>query len=385
VLPTAAPPTYFDHAATTPLRPEALQAMLPWLTGGPVNPAGSHSVARAARRAVDDARDAVAAVLGCDSSEVLFTGGGTESDNLAILGGHAARPGAVWCSAIEHAAVLHACRAVGGATIPVDATATIQLTALADAIGPGVSLVSVMTANNEVGTVQPIGDVVSTVRRLAPTAMVHSDAVGALAWLDVAAVTAGCDMVSVAAHKVGGPHGIGALVVRTGTPFTAVGYGGAQERGRRPGTVDVASVVGMAAAVVATDAERSSTVERVAALRDRLVGGLVASGCGAHPTLGPVLAERSIAGIAHLVFAGVHAEELLMLLDDAGVCASAGAACASGAVDPSHVLLAMGLPPSEARGAVRFSLGRTTTDADVERVVEVVPRLVGRLRGRQLV
>jgi len=377
------PAIYLDHAATTPLRHEALAAMEPWLTGGPANPSGSHHLARAARRAVDDARDAIAGVVGCESGELVFTAGGTEADNLAVLGVHRARGGALWCSAVEHAAVLQPCLSVGGSTIPVDGAGTVQPEMLADLLGPEVSLVSVMTANNEVGTVQPIEKVVATIRELSPGTVIHSDAVGALAWLDVAALTSGCDLVSVAAHKVGGPHGVGALVVRAGTPVAPVLLGGSQERGRRPGTVDVAGVVGMAAAVVAAGSERAELVRRVARLRRRLVDGLEASGCGARPTLGPGFAERAVSGIAHLVFPGVAAEELLMLLDRFGICASAGAACASGAAEPSHVLLAMGLSPDEARRAVRFSLGRTTTDQEIDQVVRILPGLVEQLRDHR--
>lgn len=353
--------------------------MAPWLSGGPANPSGSHQMARSARRAVDGARDAVAGVLGCEPGELVFTGGGTESDNLAVLGVHSAVGGAVWCSAVEHAAVLRPCLAVGGATVAVDDAGVVCLDELAGVLGPEASLVSVMTANNEVGTVQPIDQVVAVVRERSPRAVVHSDAVGALMWLDVAGATAGCDLVSVSAHKVGGPHGVGALVIRNGTPYAPVLRGGSQERDRRPGTVDVAGVVGMAAAVVAAAAEREATVARLRALRDRLVDGLVGSGCGARATLGHALAPMAVGGIAHMVFPGVQAEELLVLMDRAGICASAGAACASGALEPSHVLTAMGLRPDMARSAVRFSLGWTTTGPEIDRVLRVVPELVEQL------
>lgn len=373
--------TYLDHAATTPLRPEARAAMEPWLGSVPANPSGSHALARAARRAVDDARDAVAACLGCRPGEVVLTGGGTEADNLAVLGVHGARPGRVLCTAVEHAAVLGPCGAVGGETVPVDTTGTIDLAALEACLGDDVSLVAVMASNNEVGTVQPVAAAVEAVRRLAPAAAVHCDAVGAAPWLDLSVVAAGCDLVAVSAHKFGGPHGAGALVVRDGTAWVPPLRGGSQERGRRPGTVDVAGVVGMAAALVATAAERAGEAARVGALRDRMVAALCAADDGIRPTLGDALATRALPGHAHLLVAGVDAEELLLSLDRHGVCASAGSACASGALEPSHVLLAMGCDPARARGAVRFTLGRTTTEADVDRVVALLPALVADLRS----
>lgn len=376
-----APVVYLDHAATTPLREEALTAMAPWLGSVPANPSGSHALARSARRAVDDAREVLAAAVGCTPGEVVLTAGGTEADNLAVLGVHAARAGRVLCSAVEHAAVLEPCRAVGGATVPVDRVGRVDLDALVGTLGPDVALVAVMAANNEVGVVQPVGAVVEAVRRRAPGAAVHCDAVGAAPWMDLPAVTAGCDLLALSAHKFGGPHGAGLLMVREGAPWVPVLRGGSQERGRRPGTVDVAAVVGMAAALAATVAERDAVTARVGALRDRLVAGVVDSGCGARPTLGPGLAGLAVAGHAHLLVDGVDSEELLLLLDRHGICASAGSACASGALEPSPVLLAMGVAPSEAGGAIRFTLGRATTQVDVDRVVALFPELVGRLRG----
>lgn len=375
----AAGVVYLDHAATTPLGPEARAAMEPWLGGVPANPSGSHALARAARRAVDDAREQLAEALGCAPGEVVLTGGGTEADNLAVFGAHAARSGPVLCSAVEHAAVLGPVTAVGGTAVAVDAAGRVDLDALEAACRPDVVLVSVMAANNEVGTVQPVPEVVDVVRRLAPSAVVHCDAVCAAPWLDLPSHTAGCDLVAVSAHKFGGPHGAGSLVVRDGTPWAPVLRGGSQERGRRPGTVDVAAVVGMAAAVAATLADRQASVARVAGLRDRLVGGLVAAACGIRPTVAPD-EVAVLPGHAHLLVDGVPSEELLLALDGAGVCAAAGSACASGALEPSHVLLAMGVPPAEATTALRLTLGRATTAADVDRALAVLPDLVRSLR-----
>ena len=268
---------YLDHAATSPMRPEALAAMLPFLGEHFGNPAGAHAVARRARRALDDARDEVAACLGCEPGEVVFTSGGTEADNLAVLGAPPAadrNPGAVLCSAVEHHAVRNATRAVGGRLVAVDGDGRVDLDALRSALGPEVALVSVMLVNNEVGTIEPLAEVAEAVRALAPGAVVHTDAVAAAGWLDVATATAPADLVSISGHKFGGPKGSGALVVRSGTPLAPVMHGGSQERERRPGTVDVAGAVGMAAALRAAEAARPDAAPRrrrtVALRRDRL-------------------------------------------------------------------------------------------------------------------
>jgi cysteine desulfurase len=235
-----------------------------------------------------------------------------------------------------------------------------------------------MLANNEVGTVQPLADIVALVRERAPGAVVHTDAVQAFPWLDVAARAAGADLVAVSAHKFGGPKGVGALVVREGTALDPILHGGGQEGERRSGTHNLAGIVGMAAAMTATVAGRAATVERVGRLRDRLVDGILA----AVPDAVETGDRRSkIAGNAHLRFPGIESESLLFLLDEAGVCASAGSACASGALEPSHVLVAMGVPDAEARGSLRLSLGDSSTDDDVDLAVKVVPDAVARLRG----
>lgn len=373
--------------------------MLPFLTEHFGNPSGAHSMARASRRAVEDARDLMAPHLGCTPGELVFTAGGTEADNLAVLGAHgaarsAARRGAgpgtsppstmsattVVCSAVEHHAVLRAVASVGGKVAPVDSSGRVDLDRLSAALDGSVALVSVMTANNEVGTIQALGEVVELVRSSAPQAVMHTDAVAAACWLDLAEATAGADLVSVSAHKFGGPKGVGALVVRHGVRIAPVLHGGSQERDRRPGTHDVAGIVGMAAALEAAVTSRGVEVVRIAALRDRLVDGILSTVSGVRETGGPDRGGR-VPGICHLLVDAVDQEELLVLLDDAGICASAGAACASGALEPSHVLLAMGLAPDEARSGVRFSLGHTTTADDVDSVVAVLPKIVERLRS----
>ncbi len=378
---------YLDHAATTPMADEALEAMLPFLGATFGNPSGSHHESRLARRAVDDAREQIAALLGADLGEVVFTSGGTESDNLAILGAAPAtgvtRPPVLVCSAMEHHAVLNPMRALAersGAPLREIATGKdgiIDLDGLAEACVPDVGLVSVMTVNNETGSVQPIAEVASLVRGRSPSAVFHTDAVQAVAWLDVAGSTALADLVTVSAHKFGGPKGIGALVARNGVGLRAMMLGGGQERERRSGTQNVAGIVGMAAALTAASATRTATVARVSALRDRLGDGLLAGVPGAVETGDR---RHRVAGHLHLRFAGVESEAMVVLLDEAGVAVSAGAACSSGAIEASHVLASMGFGPDEASSGIRFSLGPTTTGSDVDLALAAVPGVVAQLR-----
>lgn len=359
------------------MHPAAVAAMLPFLTEHFGNPSGSHAVSRRAKQALEDARDEVAFALGCRAGEVVFTGGGTESDNLAVGGVVARRGGRAVCSAIEHHAVLHTVAALGGTAVAVTADGIIDLAALESEIDDGVSVVSVMLVNNEVGTIQPVAEVVEIVRRRAPSAAVHTDAVQAFPWLDVSVLAAGVDLVAVSAHKFGGPKGVGALVVRGATDLAPLVHGGGQERERRSGTHNLAGIVGMAAAMTATLAERAATVDRVRLLRDRLADGLLAAVDGAVETAPRAL---RIAGNCHLRFPGTESEALLFLLDEAGVCASAGSACASGAVEASHVLTAMGIGSEEALTSLRLSLGVTTTSEDVDVALKAVPDAVARVR-----
>ena len=290
--------TYLDHAATTPMRPEAVEAMLPFLTEQFGNPSGSHRAARVARKALDESREIAASLLGVDSSEVVFTGDGTEADNLAVTGVHAARGGVAVCSAIEHHAVLHPVEHAGGRIVGVDASGTIDLDALAEALDESVSVVSVMTVNNEVGTIQPIGRVAEVVAERAPGAVLHTDAIQAFAWLDVAEVCAGAQLVSISGHKFGGPKGVGALAVRKGVELAPLVLGGGQERGHRSGTQNVGGIVALATAMTLANDERKAMVDRVAALRDRLVDGLRARVDGITET---VPRDRKVAGNAHLL------------------------------------------------------------------------------------
>ncbi len=378
---------YLDHAASAPLREQATQAMLPWLTGVFGNPSGSHQVAREARRAVEAAREAVAGALGGRPGEVVFTGGGTEADFLAVHGvlrHHRAGgrdPGPVVTTAIEHPAVLRAAESAGVAVrkVPVRRDGVVDLDAFAAALDPTVSVVSVMLVNNEVGTIQPLEEVASITRRSAPSAVLHTDAVQAMPWLDVVQAAAAADLVSVSAHKFGGPQGVGALLVRGATPLAAVVEGGGQERERRGGTHNVAGLAGMAAAALAQDGRRHAEIAGVRSRRDRLVAGILDAVDGAFTTV--PAGTATAAGFAHFCIAGVESEALLVLLDDAGVCASAGSACASGALHASHVLIAMGVPEEDALGSLRLTLGPTTTDEDVEAVLDALPAAVAKLRA----
>jgi cysteine desulfurase len=382
-VPGAPPPSeflaYLDHAATTPLRPEARDAMLPWLGERFGNPSGDHRVARAARQAVDEARDAVAEVVGCRPGDVIFTSGGTEADNLAVRGVHAARPGPVLCSAVEHDAVRNPARLVGGATVGVDRRGVLDLDALDAALTADVTLVAVMTANNEIGAVQPVADAAELVRRRSPGAVLHTDAVQAAAWLDLRDVAAGAHLVAMSSHKLGGPQGVGALVARPGTPLRPLVVGGGQERELRSGTHNVAGIVGMAAALRASAVDRVASAARLARLRDRLADGLLAAVPGAVET--GVERSRRLPGTLHLCIPGIESEALLFLLDEAGVCASAASACASGAHQASHVLAAMGIGPELGAGALRLSLGWPSDDADVDHALRVIPAAVDRLRA----
>ncbi|MCY3924709.1 MAG: aminotransferase class V-fold PLP-dependent enzyme, partial [bacterium] len=341
---------YLDHAASTPMHPEVVEAMREFFEGCYANPTGAHRMARDARRATDDARDVLAEALGVRPGEIVFCGSGTEADNLAIFGAAAGSGGAVVCGATEHPAVLRPTEQIGGRVVGVDRGGMLDLDALAAALDGDVRLVSVMLANNETGVVWPLEEVAEVMARHAPGALLHTDAVQAFPWLDVAALAAPADLVSVSAHKFGGPKGVGALVVRDRVPLKPLIVGGGQEAERRSGTPNVSGIVGMGAAAEITVARRAEVVARVGRLRDRLADGLRASvegvvESGVRPAAGagvPVDRSAKVAGSCHLCFEGVESEALLFLAERGGVYASAASACASGAEHPSHVLAAMG-------------------------------------------
>jgi len=385
---------YLDHAATAPVRPEVVAAYAEAL-GRTGNASSLHSAGREARRTVEEAREKVGALLGARPSEVVFTSGGTEADNLAIKGVFWARRRLdpqvrrIAVSSVEHHAVLDPAfwmASHAGAEIsqlPVDAEARLDLDALRadlDEHGARTALVSVMWANNEVGTIEPLAEVVSLAHRHGVP--VHSDAVQAVGVLDVDFAASRLDAMTVTAHKLGGPVGVGALVARRDLGIVPVSHGGGQERGIRSGTLDVAGAHAFALALELAVQEREAVSTRLAALRDDLVGRVLATIPGAHlrgpdPAVAP--GER-LPGNAHLTFEGCEGDSLLFLLDSAGVCASTGSACQAGVPQPSHVLVAMGVDEVQARGALRFSLGPTSTAADVDRLVAVLPEVVERAR-----
>jgi len=282
------------------------------------------------------------------------------------------------CSAVEHHAVLHAVAAEGGRTVGVDSDGRVDLGELRDAIGAGTALVSVMLANNEVGTLQDLGSVAAVIAEVAPQAVLHTDAVQAAAWLDLAVMAAPAQLVSLAAHKFGGPQGVGALVARGDLQLVPLLEGGGQERERRSGTHNVAGIVGMAAALAAVAADRGEAAAEASRRRDRLVAGIREGLEGVTETAAGAL---RLPNIGHVRIAGLESEALLVLLDDEGVCASAGSACASGALEPSHVLSAMGVARDDARSALRLSVARSTTDEDVGRAIDAVVNASHRLRA----
>ncbi len=347
--------------------------MLPFFGERYANPSGAYAVARRARRAVDDARDQVADALGVRPDEVIFTGGGTESDNTVIKG----VDGIAVCSAVEHHGVLHPVEHGGGRVVGVDSVGRLCADELVDALDDQVAVVSVMAVNNEVGTINDLGAIAEIVADHAPRALVHTDAVQAAPWLDLAALANQVDSLSLSAHKFGGPQGIGVLTVRRGIALSPLIEGGGQEAGLRSGTHNVAGIVGLAAALGELSRQRDDEVARIRLLRDRLVDEILAAVPDARET---VDRRHKVAGSAHLLFRGVESESLLFLLDQAGVAASAGSACSSGAIQVSHVVEAMGIDREWAAGSLRLSLGHTTTAADIDHAVVAVVDAVAQLR-----
>lgn len=373
---------YLDHAATTPMRAAAVAAMMPYLSDQFANPSGSHRFSRLARRALDESRDLVADIIGCKPGEVVFTGCGSESDNAAITGIVRRRGGMAVCSAAEHHAVLHCVEHLGGRTVSVGANGVVDIDDLERVLDEAtsenrVTSVSIMAVNNEVGSVTDLKAVSAVVRRLAPEAVLHTDAVQAACWLDLRQIWPHVDTMALSAHKFGGPKGVGILAIRDGITIDPIILGGGQERDRRSGTHNLPGIVAAAEALRLTDRERSVEVARIGELRDRLSAALSTIE-GAHPTISD---GEAVPGVVHICFRGIESEALLYLLDEAGVCASAASACASGAMEPSHVLAAMGVERERAMGALRLSLGHTTTREDVDRAAAAVSAAVERLRS----
>jgi len=376
---------YMDHAATTPVDPRVLEAMLPYLTDDYGNPSSLYRLGRTARQALEEARARVAEILGASASEIVFTSCGTESDNLALRGTALASRGRgnqIITTPIEHHAVGHTCAQLAGELgfeithLPVDSTGMVDPDDVGRAITDRTVLISVMYANNEVGTVEPIAEIGRIAReRGVPF---HTDAVQAGGSLSLLVDDLQVDLLSLSGHKFYAPKGVGVLYVRQGTPVQAVQTGGGQERNLRAGTENVAYVVGLATALELAHAHLDAETRRLTLLRDRLIRGVLESVPHAHLT---GHATRRLPNSASFVFWGVEGEALLLHLDLEGVAASSGSACTSGEAGPSHVLEAMGVDPTLARGSLRLTLGRSTSAEDVDYVLSILPGIVQRLRA----
>ncbi|QBD82481.1 cysteine desulfurase NifS [Ktedonosporobacter rubrisoli] len=373
---------YLDHAATTALDRRVLEAMMPYLTTEYGNASSIYTLGRHAMQAIDGAREQVADMLNCRPTEIAFVGCGSESDNLAIKGMAFAsknKGNHLITSSIEHHAVLHTCQYLerfGFKTtyLPVDEYGSIDPDAVGRAITDQTVLVSIMFANNEVGTIEPIAEIGRICR--AKKVPLHVDAVQAGGAIPIDVIALNVDMLSISAHKFYGPKGVGMLYVRQGMRILPQLQGGSQERGRRAGTENVASIVGAAAALRLAYEEMEQEAPRLIALRDRLIEGLLtipASRLTGHPT-------QRLPNNASFCFEGIEGESILLNLDLLGIAASSGSACTSGSVDPSHVLLAMGLSPEWARGSLRLTLGRENTEADIEKLISVLPGIITKLR-----
>jgi cysteine desulfurase len=381
---------YFDHAASAPRRAEVTEAMARWQYGVVGNPSGSHRAAREARRAVEEARDEVASFVGAAPGEVIFTGGGTESCHLAIVGvtnrhRRTHERSEIVISKVEHHAVTDAAEMMARdfenvhvRYVDVDAEGVVDLDSLRDIVSEDTSLVSVMAVNNETGVREPLDGVNAVAKSSVPGGVpTHTDAVAAAPWLSLPVVTASSDLVSICAHKLGGPVNAGALIARSGVAFDAVTPGGGQERGRRGGTVDVAAAVGLAVALRLTDRDLVEVNERVLDYQQKLTAALsFLPGC-------QVTAPHAsrVPGTVHVTFEGLASDELLFLLDQQGICASAAASCSSGASTSSHVLAAMGVSPERCRGSLRFSMGAETTHEEVDYLIAVLSSVVFQLRA----
>ncbi len=377
-----------DHAATTPVHPKVLEAMIPYFSRKFGNPSTIYALGQEARKAVDESRSAVAEILGCKPIEIVFTSGGTESDNAALKGAAFAMQkegNHIITSAIEHHAVLHTCHYLEKfgfevTYLPVDRYGLVSIEALEKAMTDRTILVSIMLANNEIGTIQPVSELAKVARARARGRRIvfHTDAVQGVGAIDVDVNKLGIDMLSLSAHKFHGPKGSGILYLKKGTPFSPQQAGGAQELNRRAGTENVPGIVGTAVALKMAAENRESNSRYCQRLRDRLVKGIFERipdvRLNGHP-------EQRLPNNANLSFQYVEGESILLHLDFLGIAASSGSACTSGSIEPSHVLVAIGLPPDLAHGSVRFTVGTDNTDEDVDHVLSVLPGIVEKLRA----
>ncbi len=381
---------YLDHAATTPVKAEVLEVMLPYFSQRYGNPSSIYALGQEGRKAVGDAREQVARVLNCRTSEVVFTSGGTESDNTALKGAALALKQSgnhIITSNIEHHAVLHTCHQLEQfgfeiTYVPVDRQGIIDPEDVARAVTDKTILVSVMYANNEIGTIQPINQIARLVKERADgfdrTIVVHTDAVQAAGLLDLDVRMLGVDMLTLSAHKFYGPKGSGVLYIRRGTPFEPQQMGGGHERQRRSGTENVPGIVGTGHALMLAEQEREWLNNHCAKLRDRLIVSIQERVEGAHLNGHPT---RRLANNANFTFEMVEGEPVLLGLDFAGICASSGSACSSASLEPSHVLLALGMSAELAQGSLRLTFGRDNTEEELDYVISVLPGLVKKLRS----
>jgi cysteine desulfurase len=367
---------YLDHNAGAPLRGEVREAMLAVLDA-PANPSSAHREGARARAALETARAEVAALVGARPAEIVFTSGATEANNLALRG----TTGGIVTTAIEHASVLETARALGRplTVVPVDPEGRVAAPTVAGAVAPDTGIASVGLANGEVGSVAPVAAIAALLRPRG--ILVHTDAAQAAAWMPVDVGTLGVDLLSLSAHKLGGPAGVGALWVRPGVRLAPQQTGGPQERARRAGTENVAGIVGFGVAARLAREGRGEAVRRAAGATDRLWDGIRSRIPGAVRQ-GPAASER-LPNTLNVRFAGCAGESLLVLLDLAGIAVSLGSACAAGSAEPSHVLLAMGLDADAARNAIRMSVGPATSVDDIDRILDVLPRLVAQVRGER--
>jgi len=376
---------FLDHAATTPAHPEVVKAMLPYFTGAFGNPSSIYSYGQEAKVAVEKVRAKVAGFIGAKSEEVIFTGGGTEADNFALKGialANEHKGNHIITTSIEHHAVIETCKFLerrGGFKVtylPVDGYGLVDPQEVKKAITNKTILVSVMHANNEIGTIQPIEEISKYVKEAG--ILFHTDAVQSVGHIPVNVDELGVDLLSISAHKLYGPKGVGALYIRKGTRISPFVHGGEQERGRRAGTENVPGIVGLSIAIELARQEMGEEAKRLACLRDRLIQGLLENLDHVHLNGHPF---RRLPNSVNVSVDFVEGESMLLNLDLENICASTGSACSSSGLEPSHVLRALGLPPEQAHGSLRFTLGRENTADEVDLVVEVLSRIVTRLRA----
>lgn len=376
---------YLDNAATTPVRSEVLEVMLPYFTQKFGNASTIYSYGREAKEVLEESRKNVAQLIGANTEEIFFTSGGTESDNWALRGAAAEnikKGKHIITSSIEHHAILHTCRDLEKqgfkvTYLPVDKDGLIDVKDVADAITDETILVSIMHANNEIGTIQPINEIAKAIKQKNPEIIFHTDAVQTVGKIPVNVDDLGIDLLSMSAHKIYGPKGVGALYIRKGTHIAPFMTGGAQENSRRAGTENIAGIVGFGKAAELAECEQQEQYERLTLLRDRLMQGILNTipytRLNGHPTL-------RLPHNVNISFEFIEGESMLLNLDMKGICASSGSACTSGTLDPSHVLLAIGLPHETAHGSLRLTLGRENNQEDVDYVLEVLPGIVNKLR-----